>query len=46
MVVGILKHIKNLDFPLNLTLDESDIEVSTKNRNLGVVFVESLILKN
>ena len=45
MVVGNLLHRRNIDLPSNSKLDQTDINLSTKQRNLGVVFVERLILK-
>ena len=45
MIVCNLLQMKNTDLPLNLKLDQSDINFSTKMRNLDVVFDEILILK-
>ena len=38
--------MRNIDHLSNLKLDQSDIDLSTKLRNLGVVFDENLSLKN
>ena len=36
---------RNIDIPLNLKLNETDINLSTKLRNPGVVFYENVTLK-
>ena len=45
MVVGYPLKLRNIDLPSNLKLDQTDINLSTKLRNLGAVFDESLTLK-
>ena len=45
VVVGSPLQIRNIDLPLNLKLKQSDINLSTKLRNLGVVFYENQTLK-
>ena len=46
MLVGNPIQLKNSDLPSNLKLDQTDINLSTKLKNLGVVFDENLILKH
>ena len=38
--------LRNIDFPSILKLNQSDFNLSTKLRNLGVVFDENLTLKH
>ena len=45
MVVGNPIQMRNIDLSLNLKLDLTDINLSTKLRNLGVAFEEILTLK-
>ena len=45
MVVGNPLQLWNIDLPSNLKLDQTDINLSTKLKNLGVVFDENLTLK-
>ena len=45
MVVGNPFQIRNFDFPSNSKLDRTEINLSTKLRNLCVVFDENLTLK-
>ena len=45
MVVGNPLQMRNTDLSLNLNLDQTDLNLSTKLRNLGVVFDEYLTLK-
>ena len=45
MIVGNPLQMKNLDLLLDLKLDPTDINLSTKLRNIGVVFDENLTLK-
>ena len=43
-VVGNPLHLRNIDFPSSLKLDQSDINLSTNLKNQGVVFDEILTL--
>ena len=45
MVVGNPLQIRNINFPTNLTLDQTDTKLLTKLRNLGIVFDENFTLK-
>ena len=45
MVVGNPLQKRNIDLPSSLKLDQTDINLSTKLRNLGVVLDENLTLK-
>ena len=45
MIVGNIQKLKDLDFPTTLLLDQTDINLSTKLKNLGVVLDENLTLK-
>ena len=45
MVVGSSLQLRSIDLPPNLKLNQTDINLSTKMRNLGVVFDENLTLK-
>ena len=45
MVVGNRLQMRNINLPSNLKLDRTDINLSTKMRNLGVIFDENLTLK-
>ena len=45
LVVGNPIHLENIDLSSKLKLDQTDINLSTKLRNLGVVFVENLTRK-
>ena len=45
MVVGYPLQMRNIDLPSNLKLDQTDINLSTKLRNLGAGFEENLTLK-
>ena len=44
MVVGNPLQLRNIDLPSNLKLDQTDINLSTKLKNLGVVLDENLNL--
>ena len=43
-VVGNPLQLRNIDPPLNLKLDQTDLNPPTKLKNVGVVFDESLTL--
>ena len=45
MLVSNPLQTKNVDLPSNLKLDQTDINLSPKLRNLGVVLDENLTLK-
>ena len=45
IVFGNLLQMRNIDLPSNLKPDQTDINLSTKLRNLGAVFDENLTLK-
>ena len=45
MVVGNTQKLKNLDFPTTLTLDQTDVNLSSKLKNLGVILDDGLTLK-
>ena len=45
MVIGNPLQLRNIDFPSILKLDQTDINLSSKLKNLGVVFDENLTLK-
>ena len=45
MVVGNPLQLRNIDFPSILKLDQTDINLSKKLKNLGVIFDENLTLK-
>ena len=46
MLVGNVQKLRNLDFPSVLLLDRTDITLSSKLKNLGVIFDENLTLKH
>ena len=46
IIVGNPLQMKNIDLPLNLKLNQTDTNLSTKLRNLGVVLDENLTLKD
>ena len=45
MVVGNPFHLRNIDLPSNLKMDQTDNNLSTKLKNLGAVLDENLTLK-
>ena len=45
MVVGYPLQIRNIDLPSNLKLDQTHINFSTKLKNLGVVYEETLTIE-
>ena len=45
ILVGNPLQLRNIDFPLILKLDQTDINISKKLKNLGVVFDENLTVE-
>ena len=45
MVVGNPIQLRNIDLPSNLKLGQTDVTLSTKLKNLGVIFEENWTLK-
>ena len=45
MIVGNTQKLNNLDFPTTLLLNQTDVNLSSKLKNLGVILDENLTLK-